>query len=133
MVRTTLSIATRARDEVVDLTAEVRRAVQASGVREGLCLVFCPHTTAGLTINEGYDPDVARDLLTVLDRLVPWSGGYRHDEGNSAAHVKALLCGPSQTVAVADGDLALGTWQALQFCEFDGPRNRQVVVSVLAG
>lgn len=126
-----LRLSTSRRDEVVDLTARVGEQVAASGVRDGLCLVYCPHTTAGIVINEGWDPDVARDVLTVLDRLVPWTGGYRHAEGNTAAHLKAIACGASQTVPVADGRLALGRWQAIQFYEFDGPRQREVHVTVL--
>lgn len=128
-----LSVRTARRDQVLDITDAVRQAVAESAVRNGHCLVACPHTTAALAINEGYDPDVATDVLTVLDRLVPWSGGYRHAEGNTAAHVKAILCGASQTIAIVDGSLALGTWQALQFLEFDGPRSRTVVVSILEG
>ena len=127
----TLSLRTRARDEVIDLTADVRRLVAGSGVGDGLCVVYCPHTTAGVVINEGYDPDVTQDALAVLDRLVPWSGGYRHAEGNTAAHVKAMLCGGSQSIPIASGRLLLGRWQAVQFYEFDGPRSREVVVSVL--
>ncbi|MBI2299179.1 MAG: YjbQ family protein [Armatimonadetes bacterium] len=122
---------TRSRDEVVDLTGHVRRAVESSRVREGICLIYCPHTTAGIAINEGCDPDVARDLLTVLDGLVPQQGPYRHAEGNTAAHVKAVLCGASQAVAVADGRLQLGQWQSIQFLEFDGPRERRVLVAVM--
>lgn len=131
MHRTTLRVPTRTQEELVDLTAEVRAAVAASGVREGLCMVYCPHTTAGVTINEGYDPDVAHDLLLALDAMAPQHAGYRHAEGNSAAHVKATLVGASQTVGVAAGELLLGTWQAVWFCEFDGPRTRTVVVWVM--
>lgn len=128
---TTLAVRSTARDQVIDITREVRQAVGQSGVRQGLCLVYSPHTTAGIVINEGYDPDVARDVLEVLDRLVPWSGGYHHQEGNAAAHLKAILCGSSQTVPVADGDLVLGRWQSIQFLEFDGPRSRHVIVAVV--
>lgn len=127
----TLELRTTTRNEVIDLTAQVRGAVEASGVRHGLCLVYCPHTTAGLVVNEGYDPDVVRDVLAVLDRLVPWSDGYHHAEGNSAAHVKSILCGASQTLAIRDGELRLGTWQAVQFYEFDGPRQRRVEITVV--
>lgn len=128
-----LTVDTRTRTEMVDITAEVRRAVAASGVREGLCLVAAPHTTAGITINEAADPSVAADLIMVLNRMVPWTADYRHMEGNSPAHVKSTLVGASQTIAVADGDLVLGTWQGIFFCEFDGPRRRSVQVRVLAG
>ncbi len=127
----TLQLQTSSRDQILDITADVRKVVSESGVRDGLCQVYCPHTTAGLAVNEGYDPDVARDVLAVLDRLVPWDAAYSHGEGNSPAHVKAILCGASQTVPIAGGRLLLGTWQAIQFCEFDGPRQRRVVVTVI--
>lgn len=126
-----IPLRTTARDQVVDLTAEVRRVVADSGVSDGLCVVFCPHTTAGLVVNEGWDPAVGADLLMVLDRLVPQQGGYAHAEGNTAAHVKALTCGASQTLIVEGGRLVLGQWQAIQFYEFDGPRSRNVLVSVV--
>lgn len=127
----TLQLQTSSRDQILDITADVRKVVSESGVRDGLCLVYCPHTTAGLAVNEGYDPDVARDVLAVLDRLVPWDASYRHGEGNSPAHVKAILCGASETIPIAGGRLQLGTWQAIQFCEFDGPRQRRVAVTVV--
>ncbi len=129
-MKTTLTLHTGQRDEVVDLTSRVRHCVAESGVQAGLCLVYCPHTTAGVAINEGYDPDVTRDVLTVLERLVPWQGAYRHAEGNTASHVKALLCGASETILIEGGKLQLGTWQAIQFYEFDGPRTREVVVAI---
>ncbi|NUQ00455.1 MAG: YjbQ family protein [Armatimonadetes bacterium] len=122
----TLNLRTHQRDEVVDITDEVRRAVTRSGVKRGICLVYCPHTTAAVVVNEGYDPDVTRDVLMVLDRLVPWIAGYRHAEGNTASHVKAILCGSSQPIPIENGQLVLGTWQAIQFYEFDGPRTREV-------
>lgn len=128
-----LTVHTRTQTELVDITARVRQAVTASGVRSGLCLVAAPHTTAGITINEGADPSVAADLLMVLNRMVPWKADYHHLEGNSAAHVKSTLVGASQTIAVEEGDLVLGTWQGIFFCEFDGPRRRSVHVRVLAG
>ena len=125
----TLEVETREHAEFVDITARVGEAVRALGLRDGSVTVFVPHTTAGVTINENADPDVTTDMLGALDRLVPWRGPYRHGEGNSAAHVKASLMGSSVRVPVANGALALGTWQALYFCEFDGPRHRQVWVS----
>ncbi|MBM4315659.1 MAG: YjbQ family protein [Deltaproteobacteria bacterium] len=127
---TTLAIDTTARCEMIDITARVAEAVRRTGVRDGVCHVFTPHTTAAVTINENADPDVPRDILTVLDRIVPLSGDYRHGEGNTAAHVKASLIGASQTVLIKDGGLVLGTWQSLFFCEFDGPRTRKVLVGV---
>lgn len=131
MTRSSLRIVTHAREELLDLTAQVRAVVAQSGVREGFCVVYSPHTTAGVTINEGYDPDVTHDLLLALDTMVPHNAGYRHAEGNSAAHVKTSLIGASQLVGIGGGELLLGTWQAIWFCEFDGPRTRTVVVSVM--
>lgn len=130
-MRQTLSLDTSRRDEVVDLTQQVAEVVAASGVDEGECLVYCPHTTAGIVINEGWDPDVTRDVLGILDRLIPWNHpDYRHAEGNTASHLKAIVCGASQRVLVSDGKLLMGQWQAIQFYEFDGPRHRQVYVAV---
>ena len=127
----TLDVQTSSRVELVDLSAGVKEVVGRSGVREGLCHVFVPHTTAGVTINEAADLDVRRDLVTALEALVPDHGQFRHAEGNSPAHVKATLVGPSVTVPVSSGQLALGTWQGLYFCEFDGPRSRKVHVTVV--
>ncbi|MEW6332864.1 MAG: secondary thiamine-phosphate synthase enzyme YjbQ [Thermodesulfobacteriota bacterium] len=129
----TLVIDTNARCEMIDITARVAEAVRRAGIRDGVCHVFTPHTTAAITINENADSDVPRDMLTVLDRIVPLSGAYRHAEGNTAAHVKASLLGASQTVLIKDAGLVLGTWQALFFCEFDGPRTRKVLVGLTAG
>jgi secondary thiamine-phosphate synthase enzyme len=116
------------RCEMIDITDRVAALVNESGMQDGLCHVFVPHTTAAVTINENADPDVPRDILASLDRLVPFSAGYRHAEGNAAAHVKASLFGASQEVFIESGRLVLGTWQSLFFCEFDGPRTRQVLV-----
>jgi secondary thiamine-phosphate synthase enzyme len=128
-----LTVETRAQTELVDITAQVGRIVAESSVRSGLCLVYVPHTTAGVTINENADPSVRTDLLMVLNRLVPWTADYRHLEGNSPAHVKATLVGASQTIAVENGHLVLGTWQGIFFCEFDGPRRRTVHVRIMEG
>lgn len=125
------NVNSRARTQFVDITAQVSRAVEESGVVDGLVYVFVPHTTAGVTINENADPDVTSDIETVLDRMVPWSGGYRHSEGNTAAHVKASMMGSSVQVIVENGRMQLGTWQAIYFCEFDGPRSRKVWVKVI--
>jgi len=125
------SIETRDRTEWQDITALVADAVASSGVAHGVCHVFVPHTTAGVTINENADPSVVRDINATLDRLVPWSGDYTHREGNSAAHIKSVLVGSSVAVAVEGGELRLGTWQGIYFCEFDGPRHRQVQVQVV--
>lgn len=125
---TKFTVRTNARCEMIDITDKVATFVRESGLRDGICHVFVPHTTAALTINENADPDVPRDILDSLDRVVPLSNRYRHAEGNAAAHVKASLLGASQTVFVENGRLVLGTWQSLFFCEFDGPRTREVLV-----
>ena len=124
----TFIVQTRSRTDFVNIDRQVAELVEAEGIREGIITVFVPHTTAGVTINENADPDVTADMTTVLDRAVPWEGSYRHLEGNSAAHVKASMMGPSLQVIVSGGKLQLGTWQSLYFCEFDGPRTRQVWV-----
>jgi secondary thiamine-phosphate synthase enzyme len=124
----TIRVSSRKKTEFIDITADVRHALRQMGATDGLCLVFVPHTTAAVTINESADPDVATDILAALDRLVPREAGYRHLEGNAAAHVKSTLVGASQWVAVDGGRPVLGTWQGIFFCEFDGPRSRQVQV-----
>lgn len=130
----TLEVETNTRQEMVRITRLLARTVQDAGWKNGVVTVFVPHTTAGVTINENADPDVVRDLLYTLERLVPTDDpNYRHVEGNSAAHVKASLVGFSQTVIVRDGRLALGTWQDVIFCEFDGPRRRQVYLEFAPG
>ena len=128
-----VAVSTRSRTELVDVTAMVQDAVRASGVDNGLCVLFVPHTTAAVTINESADPSVKEDILMILNRMVPWKAEYRHLEGNSPAHVKATLVGPSQTVPVDNGRLGLGTWQGIFFCEFDGPRTRKMRIDILAG
>jgi len=125
------SVKTRGRTDFVDITGEVQAAVSELGVVDGAVLVWVPHTTAAVTVNEGADPDVVRDLADALDRMAPWSAGYRHAEGNAAAHVKSSLFGCDQVVPVVAGRLSLGTWQTVWFCEFDGPRRRKVRVSAL--
>lgn len=125
-----INVATESRVQFVDITALVRAKVAESGVKNGVCYVYIPHTTAGVTINENADPDVMRDLIRGLDRLVPESADYRHREGNSDAHIKASLMGSSVMVPVVDGRLAMGTWQGIYFCEFDGPRNRTCRVGI---
>ncbi len=122
------TVETRSRTEFLNIDRPVAEAVQATGLTDGIVTVFIPHTTAGLTINENADPDVLADMEQVLDRTVPWSDGYRHSEGNTAAHVKASMMGSSVQVIVKNGQLQLGTWQSLFLCEFDGPRTRQVWV-----
>lgn len=128
-----LTITTRARSEMVEITSLVREAVQQSGAREGLCCLFVPHTTAGITINENADPNVARDLLAQWEKIAPTDGNYLHQEGNAPAHVKASLVGSSEVLLVERGDLVLGTWQGIFLCEFDGPRQRTVMVKTMSG
>jgi secondary thiamine-phosphate synthase enzyme len=130
---TTLSVKTSSRTEFVDITAEVQKIVAESGVQSGLCMVYVPHTTAAVTINESADPSVKRDVLMILNRIVPWEAEYRHLEGNSPAHVKSTLVGASELVMVENGLLLLGTWQGIFFCEFDGPRTRKVHLKFMQG
>jgi len=127
---TSFQVGTRRRAQLADITDRVSAAVEKSGVREGVCHVFVPHTTAGVTINEGADPDVARDLEAHLSKLVPKEAGFEHAEGNSDSHIKTALVGPSVSAPVRDGKLSLGTWQAIFLCEWDGPRTRTVEVLV---
>ena len=115
---------------MVDITSEVQNAVGEAGLQDGICVVFVPHTTAGITINENADPSVVRDILATLSDIVPDDGRYTHSEGNSDAHIKASMMGFSSQIIVQDGMLQLGTWQGIYFCEFDGPRSRQVWVKV---
>jgi secondary thiamine-phosphate synthase enzyme len=127
----TLRIKTSRRTEWVNITPEVNRRIAASGVSSGACQLYVPHTTAGITINEGYDPDVARDMEMAFDRMVPRDAGYEHAEGNSDSHIKTSLVGTSQNVWIANGQLRLGRWQAIFFCEFDGPRSREVHLKIV--
>jgi secondary thiamine-phosphate synthase enzyme len=127
------TLRTGRREEMVDITAEVADAVSELGLADGAVLVHVPHTTAALTINEGYDPDVAADVVADLNRRVPRDAGYAHAEGNSDSHIKAILVGSSQLVPVESGRPALGRWQRIFFCEFDGPRSREVWISPLPG
>jgi secondary thiamine-phosphate synthase enzyme len=129
---THLTVKTAARFDMIDITSRVEAVVRESGITQGICHVFVPHTTAAVTINENADPDVPRDILAAFDRIVPLSERYRHTEGNAAAHIKASIFGASQTLFVESGSLLLGTWQSLFFCEFDGPRTRKVIVKVTA-
>lgn len=123
-----LHVKTGRRDEFIDITLQVQQAVRNMGIEDGYVVVFVPHTTAGVTINENADPDVRRDLIKQLDEMVPWENGYAHYEGNTAAHLKSSMMGFSETVLVENGRLLLGTWQGIYFTEFDGPRSRRFVV-----
>lgn len=125
------TVRTKQHSQFVRIDREVQDIVSQSGVMDGVCHVFVPHTTAGITINENADPDVVRDIDMILNKLVPWRDGYAHMEGNSAAHVKASLMGFCQTVLIESGHLALGTWQSIYFSEFDGPRSRKVWVQII--
>ncbi len=129
---TTLTISTGQSRAMLDITSQVQRAVQESGVREGVCFVFCPHTTAALALNENWDPTVEQDALLALQTMVP-ALPYRHTEGNSPAHIQSLLLGNSHAILVEHGQLKLGTWQGIFLVEFDGPRQRRVWVKVVAG
>jgi secondary thiamine-phosphate synthase enzyme len=126
-----VTVKSRKRADVIDVTDRVQQVVSESGVETGLCNVYVPHTTAGVFINENADPDVMADVVTTLETLVPWDAHYRHAEGNAAAHIKSSLVGTSQTIPVRNGRLALGRWQAIYFAEFDGPRERHFQVTVL--
>ncbi len=125
-------VKTHRRDEMIDITPQVQHAIDSSGVADGVVTIYVPHTTAGVTINENADPDVIHDILAALDTAVPWRQSfYRHGEGNSAAHVKSSMVGCSAHVPVSGGRMTLGTWQSVFFCEFDGPRTRRCIVTVI--
>ncbi|MBW1763530.1 MAG: YjbQ family protein [Deltaproteobacteria bacterium] len=126
----TIKIRTSSRSDMVDITSQVRQIVSESGISDGVCIVFVPHTTAGITINEGADPNVCTDILGKLNDLVPRDGRFLHMEGNSDSHVKASLVGSSVSVIVEKGSLVLGTWQKIFFCEFDGPRSRRIYLTI---
>ena len=128
-----LSVPTHSRTEFVDMTREIQQVVRESGVKSGVCHIFVPHTTAGVTINENADPSVVHDILMELNKVIPFNDNYHHLEGNSAAHIKSSLVGPSLTVIIENGQIQLGTWQGIYFCEFDGPRHRKLWVKVMEG
>jgi secondary thiamine-phosphate synthase enzyme len=125
----TLNVSTGSRTEFVDITAQVNRVVAESGVQDGICMIYVPHTTAGVTVNENADPSVREDILKELNKVVPFQDAYAHAEGNSAAHIKSSIVGCSHCAPIRNGRLALGRWQGVYFCEFDGPRSRQVWVT----
>ena len=128
-----ITVKTGSRTEMVDITTAIQDVVSASGMIEGLCMIYVPHTTAAVTINENADPSVKRDILMVLNQIVPWQADYRHLEGNSPAHVKSSLIGASETIIIKKGAPVLGTWQGIFFCEFDGPRTRKVHIQLIPG
>jgi secondary thiamine-phosphate synthase enzyme len=129
----TFGIKTGQHSAMIDITDEAQNLVTESKIKDGICVIFVPHTTAGITINENADPDVIRDILMEMNKMVPLSDGYHHSEGNSAAHIKASMMGFSQTVIIQEGRLLLGTWQGIYFMEFDGPRIRKVHVKIIEG
>lgn len=129
----TFGVKTGQPSAMIDITREIQSLVKESGVKSGICVIFIPHTTAGITINENADPDVIRDFLMEMNKLVPLKDGYHHMEGNSAAHIKSSMMGFSQTVIIEEGRLLLGTWQGIYFMEFDGPRIRKVNVKIIEG
>ena len=128
-----LTVKSKARTQLIDITSEIQKAVRSSGIFEGLCMLYVPHTTAAITINESADPSVASDIMMVLNEVIPWKADYRHLEGNSPAHIKSTLVGASEVISVENGSLILGTWQGIFFCEFDGPRTRSVHMRLLKG
>ena len=128
-----INVKSRSRTEFIDITEKIQETIKEAGVANGVCSLFVPHTTAGITINEGVDPTVQRDIQTFLNKLVPFEGDYHHREGNSSAHIKASLIGSSQSVLIGDGKIVLGTWQSIFFCEFDGPRHRRVALRFSGG
>ena len=126
-----ISVKTSSHTQFIDITSKVSEVLQKTGIKDGICTVFTPHTTAGITINENADPDVPRDIIREMEKVVPLNDGYAHVEGNSAAHIKSSLFGCSETVIIRNGSLMLGTWQSVFFCEFDGPRDRKVWVKII--
>jgi len=126
------TVKTRSQTEMIDITASIQDAIEKSGLEEGLCFVFIPHTTAAVTINAINNHSVKADMLKVINQVIPWEAGYRHMEGNSPAHIKSTLVGASESIAIEKGRLVLGTWQGVFFCEFDGPRTRKVQMTILS-
>ncbi len=126
-----IAVQTNTQTQIIDITAQIQKVVRESGISEGLCCVFIPHTTAGVTINENADPSVKHDIIMELNKVIPLNDHYRHLEGNSAAHIKASIIGSSVNVPVENNNLLLGTWQGICFCEFDGPRQRNVYVKII--
>jgi len=127
------TVKSKSRTQLIDITSEIQKAVRSSGISEGLCMLYVPHTTAAITINESADPSVASDIMMVLNEVIPWKAEYRHLEGNSPAHIKSTLVGASEVIAIENGSLVLGTWQGIFFSEFDGPRTRSVHMRLLKG
>jgi len=127
------TVKSRTRTELIDITSKIQDMVMSAGIGQGLCMLYVPHTTAAITINESADPSVKDDILMIINRIIPWEAEYRHLEGNSPAHIKSTIVGPSELIAINNNRLVLGTWQGIFFCEFDGPRQRKVYIKVLSG
>ena len=125
-----ISVKTRERTELIDITTDINQLIQKAGIDQGLCMIYVPHTTAAVTINESADPSVKSDILMILNQIIPWEAKYRHLEGNSPAHIKSTLVGSSELIAIENRRLILGTWQGIFFCEFDGPRTRKVNIRI---
>ncbi|HDD43335.1 MAG TPA: YjbQ family protein [Candidatus Desulfofervidus auxilii] len=128
-----ISLNTTKRTQFIDITNKIAEVIRRIGIKNGLCIVYVPHTTAGVTINENADPSVAEDILNILNQIVPWQANYKHLEGNSPAHIKASIIGSSVLVIIENGHLVLGTWQGIFFAEFDGPRSRKVFIKCIEG
>ena len=128
-----LDVRTNSQTQFIDIAQEVQQAISKSGIKSCICQIFIPHTTAGVTINENADPSVTRDILMELNKVIPFSDGYHHQEGNSAAHIKSSLVGCSLAVIIDGGQIQLGTWQGIYFCEFDGPRSRRLWLKIISG
>ena len=128
-----LEIKTNSRSEIIDITDKIQKIISDSKIKSGICIIYVPHTTAGITVNENYDPSVRTDILDYLEKIAPPSARYRHTEGNADSHIKTSVVGSSATLVIEDGKILLGSWQGIMFCEFDGPRNRKLVVKIIAG
>lgn len=128
-----LDISTQKRCELIDITSRINQIVSKSGVKEGVCFIYVPHTTAAITINENADPAVSQDILMEINKIVPFSDRYQHTEGNSAAHIKSSIIGFNEMLIISEGRLVLGTWQGIYFCEFDGPRRRKTIIKIIEG
>ncbi|MEI7475059.1 MAG: secondary thiamine-phosphate synthase enzyme YjbQ [bacterium] len=128
-----INIKSKKKNELIEITSELKTFIESKNIKEGICVIFCPHTTAGITINEAFDPSVKTDIIYSMNKISPDYPEFRHAEGNSDAHVKSSLFGPSLTLIISEGKLALGTWQGIYFTEFDGPRSREVWIKIIAG
>ena len=126
-----ITVQSKKKTQLIDITSKINEVVQSAGMRQGLCMLYVPHTTAAIAINESADPSVKNDIIMILNKVIPWDADYRHFEGNSPAHIKSTIVGPSELIAVENDRLVLGTWQGIFFCEFDGPRTRKVHIRLV--